>query len=441
MALTDWRPSRRLDLAVSGALLVLLGAVALWNAFTYPPIGGFDAAEHMAYARTLQESRGIPDVEAGASYTPPGFYLLAIAATEFGDAVNLDEAERGALLLNALLTLGTGVLVLQLGRLLFPSRAVLRWAALAFFISCPVVLKTTAMFHPQPLAMFLSALAFTICARMIVRRRYTAWNWVALALTLAAAQLVRSVAIWTVGLILVVLVVAAVAQPQQRRRIGTALAVAAAAVVLIPLPWYLHLQATASSPVFGRGIAVFSFENHWPAAFYVSSGLPDVITEPHRASLPPRFVPLLYADAWGDYFGIWSWGPPRPELTPEVNRRLVVQSIVGLPLTAVGLAGWLALLALGFRRWRHAPAGLLAALAPPTGLAAVLFYATRGASTDGDIVKTMFMLPAAPFWALSFGFAVDVLLGRSPRVTLPLLPLLAAAALISLAYATFALVS
>jgi hypothetical protein len=436
---TDRLHSRSLDLAVSGALLSLLWAIAVWNAFTYPPIGGFDAAEHILYARTLLESGGIP--EGGASYTPPGFYLLAGAATEVGEAIGLDEPERAAQLLNAALTLGTGILVLALGRLLFPGRPLLRWTALAFFVCCPVVLKTPAMFHPQPLAMFLSTLAFALCARMIVRRSYGAWHWVALAVTLAAAQLVRSVTIWTVGVVLVALLAAAVAQPDERRRIVRALAVAAAAMVLIPLPWYLHLQSSASSAVFGRGISVLSFRNDWPAAFYVSPGLPDVIAEPQREVLKPRFFPLLYADAWGDYFGIWSWGPPRPELTADVNRRLVVQSVVGLPLTAFALAGWLALAALGLARWRDQPARLLVALAPLAGLAAVLFYATRGANGDGDIVKTLFLLPAVPFWALSFGFAADVLFARSRAVAVPVLLVLAVCGAVCLSYATFALVS
>jgi len=439
VALTDRLHSPTLDLVVSGVLLWLLGAVAIWNAATYPPIGGFDAREHIAYAHTLFESGGLP--EGGASYTPPGFYVLAGAATEVGELVGFDEPERAAQYLNAALVFATGLLVLGLARLLFPGRPVVRWAALAFFVCCPVVLKTAAMFHPQPLALFLSTLAFALCVRMIVRRRYGWPEWVALALTLAAAQLVRSVALWTVGVVLVALVVAAAAQPEHRRRIVRALAVAVAAVVLLPLPWYLHLQSTASNAVFGRGLSVLSFTNPWPAAFYLSPGLPDVIAEPHRESLPPRFLPLLYVDAWGDYFGIWSWGAPRPELTSDVNRRLVVQSAVGLPLTAVGVAGWFALIGLAVARRREAPALLVVALAPLAALAAVLYYATRGANTDGDIVKTMFLLPAVPLWALSFGFAVDTLLRRSRRVALPVLAVLAVCGAVSLSYATYAFVS
>ena len=113
----------------------------------------------------------------------------------------------------------------------------------------------------------------------------------------------------------------------------------------------------------------------------------------------------------------------------------------GLPWTAVAVSGWLALVALGLGRWRDAPARLVVALAPLAGLAAVLYYATRGVNTDGDIVKTMFMLPAVPFWALSFGFATDVLVRRRRLVALPILGVLAGCAVVSLAYATFAFVS
>ena len=108
----------------------------------------------------------------------------------------MDTPEQLAQLLNALCVVGSGVLVLVLARLLLPGRPLARWSALAFFACCPVVLKTAAMFHPQPLAMLLSLLAFTTTAWMIARRDYRLRLWAALALSLAGAQLVRSVSIW-----------------------------------------------------------------------------------------------------------------------------------------------------------------------------------------------------------------------------------------------------
>ncbi|HUP33385.1 MAG TPA: hypothetical protein VM184_10165 [Gaiellaceae bacterium] len=428
------------DRLVSGSLVALFAAIAIWNAAEYPPVGGYDAAEHIAYAHQLVDDWSLP--ETGASYTPPGFYLLAGGATRVGEWLDLYEPERAALYVNALIGVGTALLLLVMASLLFPGRAVLRWAALAFFLCCPLVLKVVAMFHPQPLALFLSTLALTLTTWMIVRRRYTWQAWLGLALILGAAQLVRSVSLVTVAVVLFTLLVAAAVDPESRRRIRTAMLVFAAAVVLVPLPWYVYLQVTTSSAIFGRaGVTSSLFDTAWPAAFYVSPGLPSVITDPHRPTLPPRLFPTLYADTWGDYFGNWSWGPPRPELTPEVNRRLTIQSLVGLPLTALAVAGWLALAGLVAGRRREHPARVSIVLMPAAAVAAVLFYATQAPHPDGDTVKALFLLPAVPAWAISFGFALDVLLARNRSVGTPVAVLLAACGLVSLAYATFVTVS
>jgi 4-amino-4-deoxy-L-arabinose transferase-like glycosyltransferase len=431
--------SRTVDLAVSGGLLGLLAVVAIWNALTYPYLGGFDAREHVEYAHDVLDGR-LPET-GGASYTPPGFYALAALAIRLGQALRMDTPEQLAQLLNVLCAVGSGVLVLVLARLLLPGRPLARWSALAFFACCPVVLKTAAMFHPQPLAMLLSLLALTTTTWMIARRDYRIRLWAALALSLAGAQLVRSVSIWVIGVVLVALLAAAAAQPEHRRRIGTALAASALAIVLLPLPWYLHNQSERGNAIFGRGMSLTTFQNQWSFEFYADSGLPDVIVHPQRAELEVSIAPILYADTWGDFFGIWSWGAARSELTPAVNRRLALQSIVGLPLTAFALAGWFALAALSAARWRRAPERIIVALAPLVGLLAVVYYATRSYRPDGDTVKALFLLPAVPFWAVSFGFAVDVLVERSRRVGFAILAVLALCLAVSLAYATFAFVS
>jgi hypothetical protein len=424
--------------ALPGVFIATFAAIAVWNAHTYPPFGGFDAAEHIDYARAIADRGELPVT--GASYTPPGFYLLAAGAIKIGEALDLAQPERAAQFLNAALGIGTALLLWWLARLLFPKRPIASSAAMGFFLACPIVLRTVAMFHPQPLVLFLSTLAFVLTARMIVVRRYALSDWVFLAITLAATQLVRSVGLWTVGVVLFTLVVTAVAQPGQRFRILKGLGAGAAAALLLALPWYVHQQQTTGSPVFGRHHPNPLWDR-WPGAFYVSPGLPDVIINPHRGDLPPRFLPILYADTWGDYFGVWSWNPPRPELTPKVNRRLAAQSIVGLPFTVFAVAGWLGLLAFAVRRWREVPERFLVALMPVVALAGSLYYALIGPTSDGDTVKAMFLLTAVPAWALSFGFAIDVLAGRSRRLALAAAVILACCAAVSVAYATFAFVS
>jgi hypothetical protein len=261
--------------------------------------------------------------------------------------------------------------------------------------------------------------------------------------TLGALQLVRSVGIWTFGVVLLTLVATAIVEPSQRRAIGKGLAVGATAALLLALPWYIHLQSTTGSAIFGRPrpVALAPLSKRWPGAFYVSPGLPKVISEPHRGALPPRFLGTLYADTWGDYFGIWSWGPPRPELTSQVNRRLVVQSVAGLPLTAFALAGWFALLGLAIARRRDAPARLVVVLMPLVALAGALYYAVQNPGADGDTIKAMFLLTAVPAWAISFGFAADTLLARHRRVAISLFAALGVCALVSLQFAIFAAVS
>jgi 4-amino-4-deoxy-L-arabinose transferase-like glycosyltransferase len=418
---------------VEGTLLALLAAVGIWNAFTYPPDGGYDAAEHLAYAQALIEDGSIPGE--GAFYTPPGFYVVAGAATKLGEALGLEEPERIAQLVNAILAVATAILVLALARLLFPGRPLLRWSALGFFVCCPVVLKTAAMFHPQTLALFVSTAALTFAAWMIVRRRYDWWAWLGLAALLGAGQLVRSVSIWTFGVVLVAFVVVAATRQEDRRPVGRALAVVLVAAIVLPLPWYVHLQRSTGSSIFGRSGTSLPLWDRWPGSFYVSPGLPDVITHPQREALPPRFFPVVYTETWGDYFGIWSWGPGRPALTDAVNDRLVLQSVVGAPLTMVGIAGWLALVALSLRRLRRRSELLLVTLMPLAAIVGTLYYAVRNPTPDGDVVKGLYMLTAVPAWAISFGFVVDAVVARSRTLGIALGVALAACGAVALAFA------
>src|SRR5262249_9080487 len=116
----------------SAALIALLAVIAVRNAFVYPPIGGFDAARPIAHARGLVEDGTIPH-RTGTYYTPPLWYALAGGGIELGDALGLARPERMGQLLNALLVVGTAVLVLALARTIFPRRPLLTFAAVAFF--------------------------------------------------------------------------------------------------------------------------------------------------------------------------------------------------------------------------------------------------------------------------------------------------------------------
>ena len=108
-------------------LLLLLAVVVVHNAFSYPPVSGIDAEEHIAYARMLVEKWHIPtSADLRNYYTPPGFFLVAGAAVELGDRLGVTEPDRFGQLLNGILTVATGVLTAILCGIVFPGRPWLR---------------------------------------------------------------------------------------------------------------------------------------------------------------------------------------------------------------------------------------------------------------------------------------------------------------------------
>ena len=410
-AVADW-PAR----CVVG-LLVLLSVVAVRNAFTYPAVLGFDAAEHLTYAHDLVHQWRIPH-GVGAFYTPPLFYLLAGSANALGESLGMAHPEQLGQLFDAILCIATALLVVMLAKVLFPARRWLPVFALAALMAVPTVLKTAAMFHPQNLVVFLTTAAVLVLSRMIVRDRFGIVWAVSLGLLVGLAQLTRSVGVWVFGISLIALALVFVARKSERRAVGRTVAIVLVLGVLIPAPWYYHLQHSYNSAVLGRPGP--SLPQRRPSlGFYFNSGLPETVSAPQRRDLARDFFPILYADSFGDYFGNWSWGPPiHNTLSKSLNRRLVEQSVVGIPLSLVLVAGWFGLAALAVVRWRQRLELAAVALMPLAALTGMLYYATRSPSSDGDTVKGLFALPAIPFLAIASAWLLDTLRGRLPRLAM-----------------------
>lgn len=415
-------------------MVLLVAFVAVRNAFVYPAIAGYDAREALDYANGLVKDGRLPD-DTGSYYTPPGFFAVGGVAIVIGEELGMRHPEHLGQLVNGLAAVGTVVLLFLLMREIWPGRPTLRLAALGFAVACPVVFKASAMFHPEPLSLLFSTAALLLAARMLVRERYPVAEAVALGTMLAAGQLVRAWTLWTAGVVLFVLCVALVVRRTERRELVRAFATTALVAVVLPLPWYAHQATAQGGPIFDRPQADEPLWDRRPLAFYVSLGLPDVVTDPVRPSFSQRFAPVAYAETWGDYFGVWHWnssgGPP----SQSERRETVIQSIVGIPFTLLAVAGWLALLALSVRRPADNPARLLVALLPAAALLGVLYFATAYPTTDGDTGKGSFMLTAVPAWAASFGFAVDGVVRRFPRLLVPLTVLLVGCAIVSLRFA------
>lgn len=138
-----------------------------------------------------------------------------------------------------------------------------------------MVLKTAAMFHPQPLVAFPATLALVLAAPMLRDRRYGMGAAQALGLVVGAGQLVRSVGLWTLGIVCIALLVAAIVRGAERRAALRALVIVGVVDVLVALPWYMYLQTRYSHPIFGRTSA--------PSDTVVTPGL-----VPGRSAAPAR---------------------------------------------------------------------------------------------------------------------------------------------------------
>ena len=396
----------------SAAILVLFAVVAVHNAFTYPSIGGYDAAEYISYARGIADDGVLPPNGVGAYYTPPGYMAIAGLMGSLGRALDMQDPEHLGQLVNALASVATGVLVFLLARVLWPARPVTWLASVGFFAFFPVVLKTGAMFHPEPLGMLITAGALLVLARMLRTGSYSLKLALCLGLLLGAGQLVRAWSIWMVGVAVVVLAAVAILDRTLRRSALAAGAIALLVAVLVPLPWYVHQATRYSNPVFDRPQEDRFVLLRRPLAFYVDAGYPDIVFHPWQGHLNDRFIGVLYSETWGDYFGIWAWGPGRGDRTDAIDASLVRQSLLGVLPTAIALAGLVALLGLAIARPREDIARLVAALPPIAATVSVLYLSVAYPTSDGDTVKGTYALAAVPAFALCFGFAVDVLARR-----------------------------
>ena len=234
----------------------LFAVVAVWNAVHVPVDRRVRRGRaHRLRARARRATASFRTD--GASYTPPGFYVARrrrdpgrrarSGSTSRERAAQLAECGARASARRACCSRSPGC-SFRRGRWC----AGRRWGSSS---CCPVVLKTAAMFHPQPLVLFLSTLALVLTARMIVLRRYGIWR-------LGSRSASRSGRRSSCG---------RVAHLDGRRRRaharghGSRAARRAAqdpqcprslsppARSLLALPWYVYLEVTTRNAVFGRG--------------------------------------------------------------------------------------------------------------------------------------------------------------------------------------------
>jgi len=420
---------------VPAVLLVWVALICAWNAYDYPSYAGFDVAEHQAYADLLIHHGQIPGPETRSEYyTPPGFYAIAGAATLLGEHVHPQDPHKLAQYVNWIFLVATAAALLLLARELFPGRPWFRAGALGYFCFLPVVFRSSAMFHPEPLSMLLSTLALLLAARILVRRNFQHLPAIGLGAVLGAGQLVRAFSLWTFAAIVVGFAAAALVRYAERRMVLKALGIVVVATALVASPWYIRQAIHYGNPVFDRPTENKPLWERRPASFYFGLGLPQVFTEPIRPNFVNEALPTTYSDVWGDYFGVFGWDAAHAP-TPRQNRELRQQSELGLVPTLLALVGLATMLVTALRR--RAPALLAVTLLPLLGIFGYLYFTVSYPTADGDVLKASYMLTTAPAWALAFGYAFDWLSDRGRLIRAAVLLVTAGSALLSIPFLVY----
>ena len=347
------------------ALLVTLAVLAVWNAAKYPPGDGYDAIDHIAYAEGIRQGE---EFRMGSGVLHASGLLHARGGPiELGDRLGLGDPHRLVLLMNAFLAFSTALLVVALGRELWPGHHALHVAALGFFVCVPLVLKTAAMFHPETLDLFLSTLALLLAARMIVRDDIGSPSG---SHSAGARRRPARARLLTLDVRGFVLALAGQRSSIRRRRkiLAATLAMFAATSVVEAgtSTSRRHIESIFDQPQVPKPL-----RERRPVDFYVDPGLPELVTRPYRPSQN-----LFSADALcrrlARYFGVYSWQPTRG--VPS-QRELTAESLAGLLPTALAVGGWLWLLVSSVRRLRSKPELLLITLLPLAGIVG-MFYCT-----------------------------------------------------------------
>lgn len=395
---------------VAAALVVVAGALVLWNALAYPSGAGYDAASHREYADFVVREWRLPHRnETPEYYSPPLYYVVAGLVAKAGRGAGLGDPHKLVQLLNVPIVVGIALLTLALARLLWPERRWVSPLAVGFLVACPLLLKTSSMINPEPLDTLLSVSALLLAARMLIGRSLGWRPALALGVVLGLGQLTRQFALWTLAVVALAFLGAWLRS--RDRSVLRALGVALAATVVIAGPWYGYRAVEYGNAVFDRPTPVPKpFFTRRPASFYLDPGLPQVVTAPYRPHFVNRALPQTYADLWGDWYGVYGWDARDGRPGTAANVRLGAQSVLGALPTLLALAGWLVLLARSVLRL-DGPR-LLPALLPLAGLAGYLYFTIGYPTHDGDVLKPTYMLTTMPAWALCFGLAADRL-GRA----------------------------
>jgi hypothetical protein len=392
------------------AVLSAEGALLLWNAWHYDWLRGYDAYANDQYASTVADEHRLPSADdSGVWHTPPLWFAVAGVLRRGAVEHGWGPPQRPGQLLAAAAGLAVCMLVFLLARELWPERRALHLVALVVAAASPALVRASAMYHPETLAVALAA-GGVLVAVHASRTRWTLWSSLGAGVLLGLAGLTRA---WALPILAAVALAAGLDAWNRRRWMPVAI-LTATSLVLVG-PWLVNEQrAHGSALAFNRPAPPGSVLTRRPTSFYLGPRTLRALEHPVTPLVRNELIPHLYADWWGDWALTWdSPPPPAPgQLLPSsVVSERARQAYIGIVPLLLALAGIVALALLAVAR-RSTAIGLL----PLTALAVAagyMLFAVVYPSTDGDTIKGTYLLMALPAGCVGLAFVVDALRPRT----------------------------
>lgn len=299
-----FRPAGRWDWPVI-VVFVLINGLVLLNAIVHASYRGYDSIAFMINIDILSQGQLPYPSRTPQFFSPPLPFVIPALARHYLD-LSIHSAAKIGQWVQFLLSIGVTFYLLKMCRQVgFKKSAT--FCTLLFLGLLPVYYRTFAMVRGEPWVLFFLILAMNQMVAIFLNQQAKTWRIVLLGIFLGLGLLSRQWAIFFVPVLFGVGGIAFVKRPRWRWLAFKSVSLSLLVAFVMSSWFYFHLKAEYGKfSAFNRQPAEsFSLRNQ-PASFYFDLSFKELMTHPQRPSFSNRFWPVMYADAFGDYWGYFS---------------------------------------------------------------------------------------------------------------------------------------
>lgn len=427
------------------------------NAFYYEYVGGYNAPQHMEYAKIISGEFRFPTFqESYENYNPPLFHLVSglmaktasgITGFDFYTSLNVFKT------VGVVLAISSIYLWYQIMQVLYPRKIKLNLALIILIFSLPVFHKVAVMFNTELVLMFLYSLTFWFFVRHYYPKP-SLRGTVVLSLFVSLALLTRMSAF-----VLLASVFAGISMIGMLKIIPwkktIAYLVIFSGIIFLLTGWFYIGRKDQGIYQAGRvaepDIPIWQRQ---PLNFYTYIPFRFMMTHPIRLSTPlNHIIPIYYSEFWGDFWNYYSQRRYGVSVetrindhfatTPERVASLALQNQVNLPFTVLMILGF-GYLTLRVTKglvskaksklWLMETIFLFASLLTWIGF---LIMNVKYPNWKSDAVKPSYMLNIIPIFVYSGVIFIFEVVKKYRYVFYPILVWLALASVINLWWAYY----